>query len=329
MTPLRASATHRRSLRLRTFAAAALLLGAAALRSEGLPPIPSPTATCVPPAPAGQGRWSLPTQPRVLARRAAFMLDRGHGEQRLAFSLTVTARVWAEAGGLWGLPDQDDGAAPEAFVDEAYAGPLLAEHGGGWRSPQAFVLGPGPHQLLLRVSSLRPSGKAGGAWLKALSDPVAVFHPAPTPTPCGCPEAPSRKDWPARLKGGDLVLSVLSGRIQGAGLMAQLKDRDAWECRVRLPAAAGGGPLAVVASIHPMGPGLAQLVLGVDPDYRGPAEALGYTPGAWEPLRLQWCAGRLTLRLAHAPDAVIALDPGPLGLELAAQDLELGLAPAR
>jgi hypothetical protein len=265
----------------------------------------------------------------VLARHAAFTLDRGHAELSLPFSLTATARVWAEAGGLWGLPQQQDGAPPEAFVDQAYAGPLLAELGGGWRSPQAFVLGPGPHQIELRVSSLGPAGQAGGAWLKALSDPQPVFRAAPTPTPCGCPDAPSRKDWPSRLKGGDLVLSVLSGRVQGAGLMAQLKDRDAWQCRVRLPADAAGRPLAVVASIHPMGPGLAQLVLGVDPDYRGPADALGYTPGAWEPLRLQWCAGRLTLRLAHAPAAVIALDPGPLGLELAAQDLELGLAPAR
>jgi hypothetical protein len=264
----------------------------------------------------------------VLAQRGAFRLAGSQAQQRLAFTLTATARVWAEAEGLWGLAGQDQGDAPEAFMDDAYAGPLLAEHGGGWRSPQAFLLGPGPHALLLRASTLRAAAAAaGGSALKALSDPLPVLVPAPTPPPCGCAEAPYRRDWPARLKGQGLVLSVLSGRLQSAGLMAALGEHDAWECQVRLPAP-DGKPLALMAGVRASGPGGAVLALGVDPDYHGPAQALGYTPGAWEPLRLQWCQGRLTVRLAHAPEWVAALSPGPLALQLAAQGLELGLAPA-
>jgi hypothetical protein len=67
----------------------------------------------------------------------------------------------------------------------------------------------------------------------------------------------------------------------------------------------------------------------LDKDYHGEAEALGYKPGQWTPLRLRWCRQRLMLRLGDGPELASALEPGPLDLELSAQDLELGLSPAR
>lgn len=289
---------------------------------------PSPTPPCPPPPAPGKPRWVLSNRPRVLARAGRFRLDAGHVRRQLFFTLTATTRVWAEAAGLWGQLGQGQGDAPEAFFDDSYAGPLEAEAGGAWRSPRAFVLGPGPHRLLLRASSLGPAAPSGGTGLTVLSDPVARLEAAPRPTPCGCPAAPLGRGWPRRLGGRPLVLSVHSGRVQSAGTLVRLRDRDGWECRVRLPAP-GGQPLAVVASVRSTGPGAAQLVLALDPTYRGPAAALGYTPNRWEPLRLGWCQGRLTVRLARAPAMVVALPPGPLALALAAQDLELGLAPAR
>ena len=297
-------------------------------RPTRTPPRPDPTPPCPPPSAPGQPRRVFSKHPRVLARAGRFRLDAVHVRRELPFTLTATTRVWAEAAGLWGQPGQGQGDAPEAFFDDSYAGPLWAEAGGAWRSPRAFVLGPGPHRLLLRASSLGPASPSGGASLKVLSDPVGRLEAAPQSTPCGCLPASLRRGWPARLGGRPLVLSVHSGRVQSAGTLVHLRDRDGWECRVRLPAP-GGRPLAVVAAVRATGPGAAQLVLGLDPGYRGPAAALGYTPGRWEPLRLGWCRGRLTVRLAQAPALVVALPPGPLALALAAQDLELGLAPAR
>ena|GEM_PF-3669570 len=249
----------------------------------------------------------------------------------LPFHLSAPARVWAEAAGLSGLESGRSGEAPEAFLDEQYLGPLLAEHGRSWRSPEALDLDAGDHVLLLRCSSVGIPKPCGIHVLRVLSGEPGPAAPAkralaPARQDCGHP-ALSRR-WPPRFHGQGLVLSVLSGRSQSAGVMARLLPGQAWACRVRLPAPDGQAlPLMAHFTASPSGKGC--LLLSLDQGFQGKADALGYRPDAWEPLRVSLCQGRLHVALAQAPP--FDLDyPGPsLDLELAAQDVELGLKPAQ
>jgi hypothetical protein len=245
----------------------------------------------------------------------------------LAFHLSATARVWAEAQGLSGLKAGRSGEAPEVFLDDQYLGPLLAEHGGAWRSPEALDLAAGDHTLLLRCSSVGRPAACGARALKVLTDaPEKAFAAAPVlASDCGHPVLTRR--WPARLHGESLVLSVLSGRTQSAGVMAELRPGQAWSCRVRLPAPHGQAlPLVAKFSVTRAGRGC--LLLGLDQQFQGPAQALGYSPDTWEPLTVAFCGGRLRVALAEAPPFGVDVAVPRLELELAAQDVELGLEPA-
>ncbi|HTB34477.1 MAG TPA: hypothetical protein VK842_06410 [bacterium] len=246
----------------------------------------------------------------------------------LPFHLGAPARVWAEAAGVKGLESGRSGEAPEAFLDDQYLGPLLAEHHGSWRSPEALDLGAGDHVLLLRCSSVGIPKPCGLARLRVLSDapgPPDPPQPAAAAPDCGHPTLSRR--WPQRLHGQGLVLSVLSGRSQSAGILARLRPGQAWACRVRLPAPEGR-PLPLMAGFTVPQPGRGRLLVSLDRDFHGDAAALGYTPETWEPLTLTLCGGRLSVALAEAPPFQVNY-PGPaLDLELAAQDVELGLKPA-
>jgi hypothetical protein len=245
----------------------------------------------------------------------------------LAFHLSASARVWAEARGLNGLQPGHSGEAPEAFLDDQYLGPLLAEHGGAWRSPEALELAAGDHALLLRCSSVGSPADCGLRALEVVSDgPKAAASAAPAPAPdCGHPTLTRR--WPARLHGQSLVLSVLSGRTQSAGVMVQLRSGQAWACRLRLPAPNGQAlPLMAKFSVTRAGRGC--LLLSLDRQFQGRVDALGYTPDTWEPLTVSLCGGRLNVALAEAPPFAVDAAGPSLELELAAQDVELGLKPA-
>ena len=248
----------------------------------------------------------------------------------LPFHLSAPARVWAEAAGLSGLESGRSGEAPEAFMDEQYLGPLLAEHRGSWRSPEALALDAGDHALLLRCSSVGIPKPCGIAALRVVSDaPGPAAHPTPVaaPSPQDCGHLVLSRRWPPRYHSQGLVLSVLSGRSESAGVMARLLPGQAWACQVRLPAL-GGQALPLMAHFSVAQPGQGCLLLSLDKDFQGKAEALGYRPDAWEPLRVSLCQGRLHVALAQATP--FDLDyPGPsLDLALAAQDVELGLKPA-
>jgi hypothetical protein len=248
----------------------------------------------------------------------------------LPFHLSAPARVWAEAAGLSGLESGRSGEAPEAFLDEQYLGPLLAEHHGSWRSPEALALDAGDHVLLLRCSSVGIPRPCGITALRVVSDapgPTALARPGAAKTPPDCGRLVLSRRWPPRYHGQSLVLSVLSGRSQSAGVMARLLPGQAWACQLRLPAPNGRAlPLVAHFTASPSGQGC--LLLSLDQDFHGPVDALGYRPDHWEPLRISLCQGRLHVALAQAPPFDLNCAAPSLDLELAAQDVELGLKPA-
>lgn len=251
-------------------------------------------------------------------------------ELRLPFQLEKPARVWVEAQRLEGLRLGQVNAAPEVFVDEAYLGPLLAEHGGHWRSPRAVMLAAGGHSLLLRNAAVADAADLRIEGLRVLSDgqPEAP-DPAPLlpPQPCACGVSPAGRAWPQRLAGKALLLSVLSGRTAYTGVLSHLRQGQAWECRLRLPSRKGK-PLPLAVSVE-RGPGaLCRLIIAPDPQVQAPVNALGYSPDTWEPARLELCGGQLSLRFAQAPEIRLPWPLDELDLELGAQDLELGLMPA-
>lgn len=281
--------------------------------------------------------------PRVLARRETiWMGDEGEDklsavqrqgatpvgcELRLPFHLDAPARVWAEASRLDGLRLGNVNAAPEVFIDDTYLGPFLAEHEQEWRSPQALQLQAGGHMLLLRCASVADAADLRIEDLRVLSDPLPETA-KPTPvTRCRCGDSPVSRVWPARLKAKALMLSVLSGRTAFSGKLATLQQGQAWECLLRLPARQGKALPLVVR--EQAGPGdLCHLIFVPDHSMQVPVDALGYTPDAWEPVRVELCGGQLSLRLAQAPELRLPWKGKRLDLELGAQDLELGLKPA-
>jgi len=85
-----------------------------------------------------------------------------------------------------GLPVGDSDAAPEIFLDDAYLGPLLPEHGGDWRSPHALLLAAGPHRLLVRLapgSGAPPTALSLGS-LRVLSDGLGHWKALHGAGPC-------------------------------------------------------------------------------------------------------------------------------------------------
>jgi hypothetical protein len=255
----------------------------------------------------------------------------------LPFTLSQSAEVQAQAEGLRHLRDDRD-AAPEAFIDDEYLGPLLGVHGSTWRSSRSLQLGPGPHHFILRNAAV---ADAEDFVLKRIfvyatgpdeavakgQSPAAKALSGPAPEN-GCSGRQTR-DWPEQLKQG-ITLSVLNGRAVGSGSLVTLRQGDAWECYLKLPgsedqslaleeglrAPAGGkGPCSWVFSLD-----IAPPPTGVDHDY--------YHPGRWERARAQLCNGHLKLQFAQAPAINIPWASDSLSLEIAAQDVEISLRPA-
>jgi hypothetical protein len=248
------------------------------------------------------------------------------------FKLDAPTKVWAEAEGLQGL-QRGGNAAPELFLGESYLGPLRLEHGDSWRSPKAVLLPAGEHALELRCAAVRDADDVSIQRLRVLSDAPAPSRPGPRRKPASaaaCRDLRTRKDWPARLGRGSVTLSVLSGRQAGSGILVQLEPGQAWHCAVRVPQAPGGGALALAAQWERLGPQRWRLLFFIDPQGRANPrnDAVGYEPGAWEPLHLQLCEGRLQAAFAKTGALPQAVPQGPIQVEIAAQDLELGLKPA-
>lgn len=295
---------------------------------------------------------AAPLRPAVLAERAQVAIgDRGSDAIRggplpvcrfeLRFTLDGPALVWAEAEGLQGRRPGGHGA-PEAFLGGHYLGGLRAEHGAHWRSPRAVPLGAGEHSLELRCPDVKDADDVSIRRLRVLRQ-----GPGPAPAPsrskagsaqalrarprAACQDLQAGKAWPARLGAGGLTLSVLSGRSASAGVMARLAPGQAWAGLARIPKAADGGALPLAASLEPaQADGSVRLRFFLDPSGRlAPRhEAVGYRPGAWEPLRLEYCQGRVQATFART-GTLQQPHQGPWAeFEILAQDLELGLKPA-
>lgn len=248
---------------------------------------------------------------------------------QLAFKLAEPTRVWVEAEGLQGL-HRDSNAAPEVFLDDAYLGPLRVEHGGAWRSPRDLQLAAGRHVLELRCAAVGDADDVSLQKLRVLSEGPAApkAKAAPKPAAKGCSAPTLRKDWPKRLGRGGLTLSVLSGREADSKPLHTLKAGEAWALQARVPADPQGGALALNASMQRLAPGRWKLLFHLDPRGRDRNDPVGYRPGQWEPLRFQLCDGQLRAEFAQA-GALQMAEPGPqASIEIAAQDLELGLKPA-
>lgn len=267
----------------------------------------------------------------VIGDRGSDAIRGGPPPQRrfhLPFQLKRSERVWVEAQGLQGLR-HDSNAAPEVFLDEVYLGPLRSEHGADWRSPQAVDLSPGAHVLELRCADAMDADDVSLQRLQVLSDsearPVRTVTAKPARTDCGA--LVGRRDWPQRLHGKALILSVLSGRQRSSGSLVTLHEPQRWMLQARVPKGSDGRPLALAAELSYPQPGHARLLFYVDATSSPQVDELGYTPGAWEPLSFRYCGGNLAVDFARSPSLVRAGAAPALTLEIAAQDLELGLKP--
>lgn len=248
---------------------------------------------------------------------------------QLRFHLDQPTRVWVEAQGLQGL-HADSNAAPEVFLDERYLGPLRVEHGRDWRSPLDLDLPAGPHVLELRCAAVADADDVSMQRLRVLSAAAPKKRKAKAPAKqAGCAAPLLRKDWPPALGRGSLTLSVLSGREAASPVLATLKDGEAWLLQARVPAAAQGGALALNATLSRLAPGRWRLLFMLDSKGRVDRnDPVGYRPGAWEPLRFQFCQGQLRADFAQAGALQMAEDAPSVSIEVAARDLELGLKPA-
>lgn len=268
----------------------------------------------------------------------------------LAFKLERTTRVWAEARGLQGLRAGSN-ASPEVFLDETYLGPLRVEHGGDWRGSQALDLSPGAHVLSLRCASVadaddvsiqrllvltdqaptprapRPRGR-GQASKQASSVAAAPQPGAPAPGPCE--RLRERVDWLGGLPGGGKTLSVFSGRTVDGGSMVRLEPGEAWTLLVKVPGEAKDKALALSTGWKADAGGRLSFLFFIDAEAAElPArDALDYRPRVWEPLRFEFCGGRLSAKFARARPQPLAWDRPEAELVIGAQGLELALKPA-
>jgi hypothetical protein len=254
----------------------------------------------------------------------------------LPFTLTAAAEVQAQAEGLRYLRDDRD-AAPEAFIDDQYLGPLLSVHGSTWRSSRSLQLAPGPHRFILRNAAVADaedfvlkrifvyaSGPSELAARPLSKTAAAATEPVKEN---GCIWRETRA-WPEKLKTG-LTLSVLSDRLATSGELVRLVPGDSWECYLKLPAPQGR-PLALVAAFQrsASGKGPCRWIFSLDLEPPEEVDALGYHPGLWERVRAKLCNGHLSLQFAQAPPVDIPWDQDSLGLEIAAQGVEIALRPA-
>jgi hypothetical protein len=130
--------------------------------------------------------------------------------------------------------------------------------------------------------------------------------------------------WPARLKGRDLILSASGDAPAASGPLIHLKDGDEWRARMRIPLGADNKPLPLRCGYR--GEDAQRFVFWVERDQAaGPVDATGYTPGAWEPLTVSLCGGKLVIRFAQSPEFDAEWKQAAADLEIEAQGLELGV----
>jgi hypothetical protein len=249
---------------------------------------------------------------------------------QLRFHLAEAAVVWAEAQGLRGLRQGGGGGAPEVFMDEAYLGPLRADHGKRWRSPKALALEAGEHVLLIRTADVADADDVVLQRVLVLSEGVKEKAVKARKAWKSCEGLTLRKSWPASLRGGSKTLSVLTGREARSGELVTLKAGEAWKAQVRIPYAQSGKPLPLAANLFDED-GVLRLTLFFDAtsDPNAPVGALGYKPGRWQGLQVRHCGNRIQVAIAQAPPMDLSVDGKPRAFEITARDLELSLKPAR
>jgi hypothetical protein len=271
------------------------------------------------------------------------------------FTLKAPGRVWAEASGLQGQ-GPDPNAAPELFLDDTYLGILRAEHGVDWRSPEAVDLSAGAHTLLLRcadvpdaddvrMESLRVMGEIQGkpapaarkrmppkpaAAPSAGATPLQAVAPEPAAalTP-GCGRLRERVEWIGGAPERGKTLSVFNGKVVDGGSLVILKSGEAFTLLVKVPGEEKQKALALSSGWKADKAERLCYLFFIDPQAAQlPArDARDYRPGAWEPLRFEFCDGRLSVRFAKAHPQSLAWHKDSAELVVGAQDLELALKP--
>lgn len=250
----------------------------------------------------------------------------------LPFTLSRSAKVLAQAEGLRHI-DQGPNAAPEAFIDEQFLGPLRSEHGQAWRSARAVELGPGQHRLLLRnarvadaedfvlerifVYAIAPAGAGPKAPVQA---PEAQARPE---AENGCAER--RRDWPAHLKGG-ITLSVLSGQLVSSKELVRLKQGQAWACGLKVTGQSSK-PLALLAGFHPLSGDQGAWVMSLDPEPPPAFDETGFKSARWERFQVELCGGNLAMRFGQNPPLRVPWPNPEISFEIAAQSVEVSLRP--
>jgi len=150
----------------------------------------APATPCVSQgAPRSRRVWATPGpgESRLIASKKGLRLgggDSGEPEVALPFTLTASARVWAEADILSGLKPEDSDGAPEVYLDGAYLGPVLAEHGNGWRAPKAQLLEKGPHRLLIKAAAVEGGKTVRLRQVRVLSDAFGHWRTEALASPC-------------------------------------------------------------------------------------------------------------------------------------------------
>ena len=275
----------------------------------------------------GDGGAEARSDPRVAA------LPLQGSDFELAFELSVAkhgVKVRLEL--VEGLQRSDE-AAPGVFLDNWLLGPIRREHDGrAWESPFVLDLSAGVHRV--RLESWPKDADdfvwkglkvyTGGLLQEAVGLPAQVpVKAAPAPA-LPCPQSESLP-WPPRLRGGSLALSVLSGREAASGPLATLAPGKRFLARFKVPKAPPGlEQLPLLLQARDLG-GRLELRLQVDEAARGkPNAPLGYLPGRWNPLELDWCGERLRLKVGESA-LELAIAPGPKELEIKVKDVELAL----
>ena len=271
----------------------------------------------------------------LIARAGAGHLgSAGPFVESLPFQLKGPGRVWAEADGLRGLDPEDRDAAPEVFLDDTYLGPLLADDGEHWRSPQALLLGSGRHWLVVRSAQEGAGPALKWSALRVLGDapcPPARRHGVKRrPLARGtCAHPAERGDWPSRLGKRPLILSAPDGKLASSGSLVLLRPGDVWKALMKIPKGSDGQALPLLVRFEAPRPAYARFLVWVDrrAHNQSQVDALGYHPDVWEPLSLTLCGGNLALHFAQESTLTLACKDPTLSFEIAAQDMDLRLAP--
>jgi len=169
------------------------------------PAVTTDAAPCVPGVMTVKRKvWTRPVigDTRSLGLKDSLRLGRRAGdlpEYALPFTLTASARVWAEADIQAGLVPDDTNGAPKVFLDDTFLGFLLVTP---WRSPAALMLSSGAHRLTVRISEAETVPTVTLSRVRVVSDDGGHWAKVTETQPCGCggPPCPEGKAPAKRLK---------------------------------------------------------------------------------------------------------------------------------